>query len=96
MPGELRLISISDVQGIENMSPKAPLEFGSGNLVVVYGHNGSGKSGYTRILKRASGKPRAEPLKANVFGAAPPARQCKLEFKDGQNTVVSVWKVGRT
>lgn len=92
MPGELRLVSISDVQGIENLSPSAPLEFGAGNLVVVYGHNGSGKSGYTRILKRASGKLRAAPLKANVFGDEPAARQCKLEFKVGQNTMASVWK----
>ncbi len=92
IPGELRMMSVSDVQGIENLSPKAPLDFGSGNLVVVYGHNGSGKSGYTRILKRASGKPRAAPLKANVFGDAPAARQCKLEFKDGQNSIASVWK----
>lgn len=90
-PGELRLMSISEVLGIENLSPKAPLDFGSGNLVVVYGHNGSGKSGYTRILKRASGKPRAAPLKANVFGDAPAARQCKLEFKDAEKTVASVW-----
>ncbi len=92
MPSELRLMSVSEVQGIENLSPKAPLEFGVGNLVVVYGHNGSGKSGYTRILKRASGKLRAAPLKANVFVDAPVARQCKLEFKDGKNTVSSVWK----
>ncbi|ANN66629.1 AAA family ATPase [Bordetella bronchialis] len=91
IPGELRLISISNVQGIENLSPKAALDFGSGNLVVVYGHNGSGKSGYTRILKRAGGKPRAAPLKANVFGDAPAVRQCKLEFKDGQITMASVW-----
>lgn len=92
LPGELRLMSISDVQGIENLSPKTPLEFGSGNLVVVYGHNGSGKSGYTRILKKASGKLRAAPLKANVFGAAPAARQCKIEYKDGQNTWSPVWQ----
>ncbi len=92
MPGELRLMSVSDVQGIENLSPMANLDFGSGNLVVVYGHNGSGKSGYTRILKRASGKPRAAPLKANVFEDAPTTRQCEFAFKDGQKTMVSVWK----
>lgn len=43
--GELWLTSISEVQGIENLSPKTPLDFGKGNLVVIYGHNGSGKSG---------------------------------------------------
>lgn len=89
--GELRLTSISEVQGIENLSPKTPLDFGRGNLVVVYGHNGSGKSGYTRILKRASGKLRAAPLKANVFGHPPKDRQCKIDFQDGPNKTSLVW-----
>lgn len=89
--GELRLTSISEVQGIENLSPSTPLDFGTGNLVVVYGHNGSGKSGYTRILKRASGKPRAVTLKANVFGEPPRARQCMIRYQDGATTESLVW-----
>jgi len=90
-PGELRLTSISEVQGIQNLSPKTPLDFGKGNLVVVYGHNGSGKSGYTRILKRASGKPRAATLKANVFGDPPKDRQCTIDYRDGPSTTSLVW-----
>ena len=89
--GELRLIGLSEVQGIENLSPKSPLDFGKGNLVVVYGHNGSGKSGYTRILKRASGKPRAAALKANVFGDPPHVRQCKIDYQQGPAPVSLVW-----
>ena len=89
--GELRLMGISEVQGIENLSPKSPLNFGNGNLVVVYGHNGSGKSGYTRILKRASGKPRAAPLKANVFGKPPQVRHCKIDYQQGPVAVSLVW-----
>lgn len=89
--GELRLLGISEVQGIENLSPKSPLDFGKGNLVVVYGHNGSGKSGYTRILKRASGKPRSEVLKANVFGDPPHVRQCKIDYQEGPAPVSLVW-----
>lgn len=46
--------SISDVTGIDNISSYRPLEFGP-NMTVVYGHNGSGKSGYTRILKKLCG-----------------------------------------
>jgi energy-coupling factor transporter ATP-binding protein EcfA2 len=88
---ELRLMSLSEVQGIENLSPKSPLDFGKGNLVVVYGHNGSGKSGYTRILKRASGKPRAAALKANVFGDPPQVRQCKIDYQQGPAPVSLVW-----
>lgn len=59
---ELRLIQIGEVAGIENLEPRRPLEFGSHNLSVIYGHNGSGKSSYTRILKKLSGKPRAAEL----------------------------------
>lgn len=89
--GELRLVGLSNVQGIENLLPKSPLDFGKGNLVVVYGHNGSGKSGYTRILKRASGKPRAAALKANVFGDPPKVRQCKIDYLQGAGPASLVW-----
>ncbi len=75
---ELRLIRISEVMGIENLEPRIPLEFGSPNLTVIYGHNGSGKSSYTRILKKVSGKPRAIELKTNVFKSAPTHSKCHI------------------
>lgn len=89
--GELRLTCIAEVQGIENLAPRSPLEFGTGNLVVIYGQNGSGKSSYTRILKKASGKPRAAALKANVFAEAPAVQQCKIGFQQGGPPVATVW-----
>lgn len=79
--GELRLYSISSVLGIENLTPRDPLVFGAGNLVVIYGHNGSGKSSYTRILKKACGKPRAALLKSNVFQTAPADKKCTISFQ---------------
>ena len=48
--GTLRLRSISDVEGVNALAPKKPLEFGKGNITIVYGYNGSGKSGYVRLL----------------------------------------------
>ncbi len=89
--GELRLSGIAEVQGIENLAPRSPLEFGTGNLVVIYGHNGSGKSSYTRILKKVCGKPRAAALKGNVFAEAPTVQQCKLSFELGALPVAQVW-----
>ena len=47
---DLRLKSISELTGIEGLAPRSPLTFGSTNLTVVYGHNGSGKSSYARLL----------------------------------------------
>lgn len=78
---KLRLLEIGDISGIENLDPRSPLGFGSGNLCVIYGHNGSGKSGYTRLLKRACGKPRAKELKHNVFKSPPAVRKCKIGYQ---------------
>ncbi|WP_156665036.1 hypothetical protein [Morganella psychrotolerans] len=77
----LRIIKIDTVRGIENLAPRIPLDFGTGNLTVIYGHNGSGKSSYTRVLKRVSGKPRAAPLKPNVFQPTPPEQSCHITWE---------------
>ena len=53
--GTLRLCSISDVEGVNALAPKKPLEFGKGNITIVYGNNGAGKSGYVRLLKHVCG-----------------------------------------
>ena len=89
---ELRLAEIGDITGIENLAPRRPLNFGTGNLAVVYGHNGSGKSGYTRILKRLCGKPRASDLKPNVYEAPPANRQCRVDYKLAGAVKSVVWQ----
>lgn len=88
---ELRLVGIGEVLGIENLAPRQPLTFGNGNLTVIYGHNGSGKSSYTRILKKASGKPRATELKPNVFQVAPAQRSCQITYQLGGQPATAEW-----
>ncbi|HYW75080.1 MAG TPA: AAA family ATPase [Gammaproteobacteria bacterium] len=78
--GELRLNEIGGISGIENLAPRRPLSFGGGNLCVIYGHNGSGKSGYTRLLKKVCGKPGVADLKPNVFAPPPTERRCKVSY----------------
>src|SRR5690554_3216386 len=46
----LKLISLSDVRGVNKLASGQNLTFGN-NVTVVYGENGTGKSGYGRILK---------------------------------------------
>lgn len=91
--GKLRLVGVGEVLGIENLAPSQPLTFGNGNLTVIYGHNGSGKSSYTRILKKASGKPRATALKPNVFQAAPAQRKCQITYQLGDQSTTAEWNV---
>lgn len=94
---ELRLMEISNVCGIENLSPTSqPLNFGKGNLTVVYGQNGSGKSSYTRIVKKASGKSRATDLKSNVFEDAPSERKCQFTYLSGEKPSTTEWLANGT
>lgn len=89
---ELRLVSIGNIHGIENLAPRKPLAFGNGNLTVIYGNNGSGKSGYTRILKKACGKAHAVELRPNVFDASPSKRSCTICFKLGGKSQAFEWQ----
>ena len=82
--GTLRLCSISDVEGINALAPKKPLEFGKGNIAVVYGHNGSGKSGYVRLLKHVCGARDPGTLHSNVYKPGSAVQKACISFeKDG-------------
>ena len=82
--GTLRLCSISDVEGINALAPKNPLEFGEGNIAVVYGQNGSGKSGYVRLLKHVCGAREPGTLHGNVYKPGSAVQKACISFeKDG-------------
>lgn len=75
--GDVRLLSVGDIEGIDALAPRSPLPFDQ-KLSVIYGNNGSGKSGYARILKKLCGKPNALELQPNVFKILPQKRQCTV------------------
>ena len=77
----LRINAIEDVIGINALAPRKPLEFGPEPLTIVYGTNGSGKSGYLRILKQVCGARAAGELHGNVFEASPKEKSCTLQYK---------------
>lgn len=77
---QIKLLSIESIQNIESLAPRNPLKLEKDkNLIVIYGSNGSGKSGYTKIIKKISGKPRAINLKSNVFSPNPNGK-CVIKY----------------
>jgi len=76
----LRLNSISNITGINALSPRKPLKFGDSPLTIVYGQNGSGKSGYVRILKHACGSKKTGKLLSNVFNNASTKQSCTFNI----------------
>ncbi|MDE0154162.1 MAG: hypothetical protein OXS28_00915 [Gammaproteobacteria bacterium] len=79
--GNLRLCSISNVEGANALAPKKPLEFGKSNLTVVYGKNGSGKSGYVRLLKHICGAREPGTLHGNVYKTSTTAQKACISFE---------------
>jgi hypothetical protein len=88
----LRLQSIFNLSGINALEPRKPLEFGDKPLSVVYGQNGSGKSGYIRALKHGSGQRKPGPLLGNVFSKTADERSCKFRYAIDGVTKEAEWK----
>jgi energy-coupling factor transporter ATP-binding protein EcfA2 len=91
----LRLVKIGDIKGINALAPRKALEFGKSNLTVIYGHNGSGKSGYVRLLKHMCGARSPGTIHADVFSATPQVRGCSVSFElEGQIRSLT-WQIGQ-
>jgi len=79
---EIRLSSISQVCGVNKLAPRTPLDFGKSNVAVIYGHNGSGKSGYVRLLNHVCGARdciRGQ-IHKNVFSSEDTEQKAKVSF----------------
>lgn len=69
----LALHAIENVRNVNAIPDGSSLHFGVTGLTVVYGQNGSGKSGYARVLKRAcKARDTEERILPNVLPASPP------------------------
>lgn len=83
-----KLISLSNPKNICALHDEGNLQFSNSGLTVVYGNNGSGKSSYSRILRKLcwSRNPSVT-LKKNVFN--PTLNQQEVNFvveNNGSNT----------
>lgn len=92
----VRLESIGSVKDVNALAPRRPLEFGDKSLCVVYGGNGSGKSGYVRILKQMCGARGAILPYGNVFEGAPSEPSCEVRYilNGSQKSTVHALKDG--
>lgn len=90
------LLEISDVQNVNRLAASQTLKLGDAGVTVVYGHNGAGKSGYARILKRACGARDAEQIIGDVYTA--PAQQttasARLDVRVNDQEVSVNWNDG--
>ncbi|NMG77017.1 AAA family ATPase [Aromatoleum diolicum] len=87
-----KLRKLDKVVGVNAIRENACLDFGSADLSVVFGMNGSGKSGYARLLKHACGARHKSDLLPNVFNAAKTGPSCEVTVESGADSNTFEWK----
>lgn len=65
--GALRIDSLTTIRGVNAIGADASLDLSKGHMAVVYGANGSGKSGYARLMKHICGARAKGTIHSNVF-----------------------------
>ena len=87
-----KLISLNNPVNICALHHQGSLQFSNTGLTVVYGNNGSGKSSYSRILKKLcwSRNPSVE-LKKNVFNPSVSQQQVDFVIEDNGANLNIAW-----
>ncbi|WP_137927033.1 AAA family ATPase [Cupriavidus sp. 2SB] len=89
----IRLRKICEVAGVNAIKDGASLDFGTTGLFVVYGANGSGKSGYSRLIKQFCGSRAKEDLLGNVFAKEQCEPTAKIHLSVGDVEKDGTWKL---
>lgn len=85
------LASIGPVQNIDRLAKDQQLRFAPNGITLIFGENGSGKSGYARIAKRLCRSLSVDELKSDVFKAKPEgALAVKLRFQIGDDAITEL------
>lgn len=87
----MRVDSLKLGDGINAIKAGAQIDFASG-VTVIFGENGSGKSGFVRVLKRAAGVRTAEDIVHNVRGATRPTPSATFSVTVGATSKPVEWK----
>ncbi|WP_308775154.1 AAA family ATPase [uncultured Bilophila sp.] len=93
--------SYPKLKGIKNpinicaLHKESELHFSPDGLTVVYGNNGTGKSSYSRMLKKLcwSRNPRVE-LKKNLFSPSPETQQANFIIETSGEDINFLWTEG--
>lgn len=91
----LSLTSISEINNVNGLSPRKPLQFANQNLSIVYGTNGTGKSSYIRLLKNVCNARQKEQIETNVYTGDTSEQSAKISYLLDENKQDYIWKNGK-
>lgn len=86
----LSLTRLSEVRGVNALAPGAIIEPHEG-LTILYGENGTGKTGYSRVFKALANSRTADTILGDIEADTVNAQTAKLEFKLGDDKLTLAW-----
>ncbi|VCT90260.1 hypothetical protein MHAS_01964 [Mycolicibacterium hassiacum DSM 44199] len=86
-PRQVSLKSICNVKGVNALAPDQTLTFAPAGLTLVYGNNGSGKSGYARIIKAMVSARHSSTVLPDVYRDGSPDPSAELEYSVGDQAL---------
>ena len=89
--GSLAIKQISKVKGVNAIDTDKPMNFAVEGMNVIYGANGSGKSGYIRVLKMVSGATYREEIKPNIYKTQKTNPKCVITVVDEKMTEKDIY-----
>lgn len=94
--GALKLTAVRGVKNVNRLMPWARIEFAPEGMTVIYGRNGSGKSGFVRILRTACRSRIDNPTKlkvlSDVYGESSGPQQAEIVVESNGEDAVIPWK----
>lgn len=79
----VRLVALEHIQGVNRLQPGARLNFGADGLTVIFGLNGTGKSGYVRALKQCCSSRHPEEILPDVSSAVQEPPKVRVSYSVG-------------
>ena len=92
------LAAISNVRNANQLAADQRLPFALEGITLIYGHNGSGKTGYARIVKQLcrARRDKEEPLLGNVYKGSSRPAEAEVSYTVAGQKVILNWKDGNT
>ncbi|MGP5269698.1 AAA family ATPase [Corynebacterium variabile] len=87
----VQLLSIGQLKFVNALLDDQSLTFGATGVTVIYGDNGSGKSGYARLVKDVVGARHHEEILPNAFRSSTGAQSAQVSYALGGIEATETW-----
>ncbi|MCT1869465.1 AAA family ATPase [Micrococcus luteus] len=87
----VQLGSIGELKFVNALLDDQTLTFGATGVTVIYGDNGSGKSGYARLVKSVVGARHHEEILPDAFASSTGTQSAQITYSLGDAVISEAW-----